>query len=41
LPVTAVVSQLMDAVSANGSGDLDHSALLTVFEQLANVKVSE
>lgn len=41
LPVTAVVSQLMDAVSANGGGDLDHSALLTVIEQLANAKVSE
>lgn len=41
LPVTAIVSQLMDAVSANGGGDLDHSAFLTVIEQLANAKVSE
>lgn len=40
LPVTALVSQLMDSVSANGGGDLDHSALLTAIEQLANVKVS-
>jgi 2-hydroxy-3-oxopropionate reductase len=41
LPVTSVVSSLMDAVSANGGGDLDHSALLTVVEQLANAKVSK
>ncbi|CAN5613387.1 2-hydroxy-3-oxopropionate reductase [soil metagenome] len=40
LPVTALVSQLMDSVSANGGGDLDHSALLTAIEQLANFKVS-
>ncbi len=39
-PVTALVSQLMDAASANGKGDLDHSALLTVIESLSNVKVS-
>jgi 2-hydroxy-3-oxopropionate reductase len=40
LPVTALVSQFMDSASTNGKGDLDHSALLTVIESLANVKVS-
>jgi 2-hydroxy-3-oxopropionate reductase len=39
LPVTAVISQLFDALSIGGGGDLDHSALLTVFEGLANFKV--
>jgi 2-hydroxy-3-oxopropionate reductase len=41
LPVTALVSQLMDAASANGNGNLDHSGLLTVIENLSHVKVSE
>jgi len=40
IPVTAIVSQFMDSASANGKGDLDHSALLTVIESLSNVKVS-
>jgi 2-hydroxy-3-oxopropionate reductase len=35
-PMTAVASQLFDAASANGKGDLDHSALVTVYENLAN-----
>jgi hypothetical protein len=35
-PMTAVASQLFDAASANGKGDLDHSALVTVYETLAN-----
>lgn len=39
LPATALVSQLFDALSANGDGDLDHSSLVTIFEQLANHKV--
>lgn len=41
LPVTALVSQLYDALSANGRGDLDHSALITAIEMLAGFKVSE
>jgi 2-hydroxy-3-oxopropionate reductase len=40
LPVTSIISQLFDSLSINGGGDLDHSALLTVFEQLANTKVA-
>jgi 2-hydroxy-3-oxopropionate reductase len=35
LPVTALVSQLYDAVSAGGGGQLDHSSLITVIERLA------
>lgn len=41
LPVTAIVSQLMDAVSVAGNGDLDHSALMTAIEALARIRVSE
>ncbi len=39
LPVTALVSQIYDAVAAAGHGDLDHSALLTVVEGLAGYTV--
>ena len=41
LPVTTLVSQLYDALAANGKGDLDHSALITAIEDLANFKVAE
>ena len=41
LPVTALVSQLFDAVAANGGGDLDHSALITAIEQLSNYSIAE
>jgi 2-hydroxy-3-oxopropionate reductase len=37
LPVTALVGQFFEAVAANGGGDLDHSALITVFEKLAGL----
>jgi 2-hydroxy-3-oxopropionate reductase len=40
LPVTSIISQLFDSLSVNGGGDLDHSALLTVFERLANTEVA-
>jgi 2-hydroxy-3-oxopropionate reductase len=40
LPVTALVSQLFDAVAANGGGDLDHSALITAIEQLSNYTIA-
>jgi 2-hydroxy-3-oxopropionate reductase len=39
LPVTALVSQLFDAVAARGGGDLDHSALLSLFEDLARFEI--
>ena len=39
LPVTALVGQLFDAVAARGGGDLDHSALLSLFEDLAQFQI--
>ena len=35
LPVTALVSQLYDALSATGGGELDHSALISVIERMS------
>jgi 2-hydroxy-3-oxopropionate reductase len=39
VPVTAVVGQLFEALAAAGHGDLDHSALVTVYEDLAHYKL--
>lgn len=39
LPVTAVVTQLFEAVAAAGNGDLDHSALITAIEEMAHYRV--
>jgi 2-hydroxy-3-oxopropionate reductase len=39
LPVSALVTQFYEAMAARGQGDLDHSALITLFEDLANYKV--
>jgi 2-hydroxy-3-oxopropionate reductase len=39
LPVTALVSQMFASMVAHGGGDLDHSALLTHLEELANHQV--
>jgi 2-hydroxy-3-oxopropionate reductase len=39
LPVTALIGQLFDALATRGSGDLDHSSLLTLFEELARHEV--
>ncbi|MFL5762078.1 MAG: 2-hydroxy-3-oxopropionate reductase [Thermomicrobiales bacterium] len=36
LPTASVVSQLFEALAAHGNGDLDHSSLITVIEDLAN-----
>lgn len=41
MPATALVSQLFDALAATGSGDLDHSALVTIYEKLADHTVGE
>jgi 2-hydroxy-3-oxopropionate reductase len=38
LPLGSVVAQLMAAARAQGHGDLDHSALVLVLEQLAGLK---
>jgi 2-hydroxy-3-oxopropionate reductase len=41
VPVSAVVGQLFEALSAAGRGDLDHSALITVYEELARFNVGD
>ena len=41
IPVTAVVSQLFEAAAAAGKGDRDHSALVTVYEELARFKIGD
>ena len=40
-PVTAVVSQLFEALAAAGKGNLDHSALVTVYEELAKFTIGD
>ena len=40
-PVSAVVSQLFEALAAAGRGDLDHSALITIYEELARFSVGD
>jgi 2-hydroxy-3-oxopropionate reductase len=40
LPMTSLVSQFFDSVSVAGGGDLDHSSVLSLFEQMANHKVT-
>jgi 2-hydroxy-3-oxopropionate reductase len=41
IPVTAVVSQLFEAAAAAGKGDRDHSALVTVYEDLARFNIGD
>jgi 2-hydroxy-3-oxopropionate reductase len=41
IPVTAVVSQLFEAAAAAGKGDRDHSALVTVYEELARFDIGD
>ncbi len=41
VPVSAVVGQLFEALSAAGRGDLDHSALITVYEELARFNIGD
>ena len=38
LPVSSTVAELMNSLIANGGGELDHSALVTVLENLGNVE---
>jgi 2-hydroxy-3-oxopropionate reductase len=40
LPATASVAELMNALIAQGGGDLDHSALVTVLEKLGDFQMS-
>ena len=39
LPMSALTAELMNALIANGGGDLDHSALVTMLEKLANFEI--
>jgi 2-hydroxy-3-oxopropionate reductase len=41
VPVTALVGQLFEALAAAGRGDLDHSALVTVYEELARFNIGD
>lgn len=41
LPLTAVIQQLYTAMLEQGNRDLDNSAVITIYEQLANMKLSE
>ncbi len=40
-PVTALVQQLFESLAAAGRGELDHSALVTVYEELAHFTIGE
>ena len=39
LPLSAGVAELMNGLIANGGGDLDHSAFITMLEKLANFEI--
>ncbi len=41
LPVTAIVDQMLEALVAKGSGGEDHSAVLTIIEDLARHTIGE
>ena len=41
LPVTAMVEQMLAALKARGEGDRDHSAILTLIEDLARHEIGE
>ena len=39
LPFTGLVIQIMQALKVQGKGVLDHGALMTFFEQLADTEI--
>jgi 2-hydroxy-3-oxopropionate reductase len=39
LPVTALVDQMLGSLEIDGRGELDHSALLTHLEDLADYRI--
>ena len=41
LPVTALVDQMFTKLVASDKGDLDHSALLTVIEELSGHSLTD
>ncbi len=40
LPASSLVAEMMNALIANGGGDLDHSALVTMLEKLGNFEIN-
>jgi 2-hydroxy-3-oxopropionate reductase len=40
LPTIAIVAELMNALIANGGGELDHSAIVTMLEKLGNFEIN-
>jgi 2-hydroxy-3-oxopropionate reductase len=41
LPVTSLIHEMMGAVNVSGLGEHDHSAIITVLEDLAKVQVKK
>ena len=41
LPMSSQVAELMNGLIANGGGDLDHSAFVTMLEKLANFEIGK
>jgi 2-hydroxy-3-oxopropionate reductase len=41
LPATSVIHQMMTAMKALGRGDFDHTGIITVLEDLANVRIGK
>jgi 2-hydroxy-3-oxopropionate reductase len=41
LPTTALVRELFSALRVKGRGQMDHSGVITLLEELANVKVGK
>ena len=41
LPTTALVRELFSALRVKGRGQMDHSSVITLLEELANVKVGK
>lgn len=41
LPVSSVIAELMNGLIAHGGGDLDHSALVMMFEKMANFEIAQ
>lgn len=39
LPLTAVVMEILQALKADGMGELDHGAIVRFYEKLANIEV--
>jgi 2-hydroxy-3-oxopropionate reductase len=41
LPLTSLIMQVLQALKVEGKGDLDHGAIMTFFEELAEVTISK